>query len=137
MPDNAYFRELWEKAGKTVERLRTMERPNILTTEDVKEKYDTTVKKVRAGFAFVKDGCAGLLVRDYSVRDLIVIFVVAACLGAGFKFVAEETITIGFDDYTLASKKTFYDLNALQQKIIDEGGSLAVSTRGQGGSCSQ
>lgn len=76
--------------------------------------------------------------REYTRNDLIALFILAVILGAGLKAVATDTITIGFDDYTLPPEETLYDLNALQQKFIDEGGTLAGNAvTPSAGSCSQ
>jgi hypothetical protein len=87
---------------------------------------------------FFKDTYARVVVRqDCTKRDLIALFILAVILGAGIKSVATETITIGFDDYTLAPEETLYDLNAVQQKLIDEGGTPVGSSVAPVGACSQ
>lgn len=75
--------------------------------------------------------------REYTKRDLVALFILAAILGAGLKSIATETITIGFNDYTLAPEETLYDLNAVQQKLIDGGGTIAGSASAPAGTCSE
>ncbi len=45
------------------------------------------------------------------------IFVVGLLAGIGMKYLAEDTFTIGYEDYTLSSPQTLYDLNALQDRF--------------------
>lgn len=75
--------------------------------------------------------------REYTRNDLIALFILAVILGAGLKAVAADTITIGFDDYTLPPEETLYDLNAVQQRLIDEGGTPVGSSVAPVGACSQ
>ncbi|MFZ2299934.1 MAG: hypothetical protein WAW00_02270 [Candidatus Moraniibacteriota bacterium] len=78
-----------------------------------------------------------LVVRgEYAKRDFIVLFVAAVLLGMAFKAVATDTITIGFEDYTLAPKGTLYDLNAMQKNLI-ENASVPVSGGAPAGMCSE
>lgn len=95
--------------------------------------------------AFLKDGrisfkdtYARVVVRrEYAKHDLIALFIIAVILGAGLKSIATGTVTIGFEDYTLAPEETLYDLNALQKKLIDEGGRIDGSTVAEGEACSE
>lgn len=57
----------------------------------------------------------------YTWRGLIVIFIAATALGIGIKAIATRTITIGFDDYRLASRESVYDIGALQSQLIASG----------------
>lgn len=45
------------------------------------------------------------------------IFMVGLLAGIGMKYLAEDTLTIGYDDYTLSSSQTLYDLNDLQDRF--------------------
>lgn len=63
-----------------------------------------------------------VLRREYTRYDLIALFIVAVVIGGGIKWAAVQTVTIGFRDYTLASSETPYDLNAVEQQLIDAGG---------------
>lgn len=74
---------------------------------------------------------------EYTKRSLTVLFVVAFFLGAAIKTIASERITIGFEDYTLAPKATLYDINLLQQKIINQGDASFENYAAQGGACSE
>ncbi|MDP2837941.1 MAG: hypothetical protein Q8O53_01520 [Candidatus Moranbacteria bacterium] len=69
---------------------------------------------------------ANMKQRDYTPRDLALIFLVALCFGALIKSNLNDTLTIGFDDYKL-SKANTVDLNALQKGLIKNGGTLATS----------
>lgn len=60
--------------------------------------------------------------REYTKYDLIAFFIVAALIGGSVKVAAIQTITIGFEDYTLTLPETAYDLNVLEQNLIDAGG---------------
>ena len=75
--------------------------------------------------------------RQYTTRDLIMFFILAMMLGAGIKAVAAETVTIGFEDYTLAPAATLYDLNALEQRFIDEGTAISRNSAAQVRACTQ
>lgn len=74
---------------------------------------------------------------EYTKRSLTVLFVVAFFLGATIKTIASERITIGFEDYTLAPKATLYDINRLQQKVIDQGDASFQNYAAEGGACSE
>lgn len=72
----------------------------------------------------------------YTKRDFAVLFIAAVILGIAFKAVATDTVTIGFEDYTLAPQETLYDLNAMQQTLIQRGG-VSVSDGVSAGACSE
>ncbi|MEK9151072.1 MAG: hypothetical protein AAB547_00385 [Patescibacteria group bacterium] len=72
----------------------------------------------------------------YTKRDLVVLFIAAVILGIAFKAVATDTVTIGFEDYTLAPEGTLYDLNAMQKDLIGRGG-VPISGDAAGGACSE
>lgn len=55
-------------------------------------------------------------------RDLLTLFAVALFLGAGIKMLVRDTITIGYDDYTLSQDDTLVDLNILEKELIKSGG---------------
>ena len=78
-----------------------------------------------------------ILRREYTRYDLIALFIVAAVIGGGAKALAVQTVTIGFEDYTLASAETPYDLNALEQKLIDAGGTSLRDKNANARSCAQ
>lgn len=67
------------------------------------------------------------LCRDLTFERRVFLFVFAFCLGAVAKIIAVETITMGYQDYTLVSSVVRYDLNAVQQEVLHEGGSMALS----------
>lgn len=78
-----------------------------------------------------------LIVRgEYTRRDLAILFIAAVLLGMAFKAVAAGIVTIGFEDYTLAPQETLYDLNAMQQTLIQRGG-VSVSDGVSAGACSE
>ena len=78
-----------------------------------------------------------LVVRgEYAKRDFIVLFIAAVLLGIAFKSVATETITIGFEDYTLAPEGTLYDLNVMQKNLIERD-SIPVSGGAPANMCSE
>ncbi len=120
--------------------------------KDMSARFGALAKKTLADFqrwfhkntllkdsrVFFSETYARFIVRrEYTKRDLIVLFILAIILGAGLKTIATGIVTIGFEDYTLVSKETLYDLNAVQQKLIDEGGSLAGSDAAPAGTCSE
>lgn len=74
---------------------------------------------------------------EYTRYDLIVLFVVAFFLGTALKTIAIQNVTIGFEDYTLAPKETLYDINLLQQKIIDRSEPSLNNNAIKGGTCSE
>lgn len=49
----------------------------------------------------------------FSRRNLAILFVLAACLGAGGKLLAAQTVTIGFEDYRVSENPDRVDLNSL------------------------
>jgi len=72
---------------------------------------------------------------EYTKRSLIVLFAVAFSLGIAIKAIAVQGVTIGFEDYTLAPHETLYDINLLQQEIIDRGDVLSRNSLLEGGVC--
>ncbi|OGI14121.1 MAG: hypothetical protein A3E38_02165 [Candidatus Moranbacteria bacterium RIFCSPHIGHO2_12_FULL_54_9] len=74
---------------------------------------------------------------EYTKRDLIILFILAILLGIALKSAAVQTITIGYDDYTLRHQGTLYDLNAIQRKLTDEGGAFVSGSAGAGNVCTQ
>ncbi len=90
--------------------------------------------------SFFSDAYSKYAVRgDYSSRSLLIIFVVAIFLGILVKASLSDVFTIGFEDYTLAPAEHLIDLNAVQHRLLQEGGSLTLSGDGAavGPSCSQ
>lgn len=63
-----------------------------------------------------------LVRREYTTYDLAAFFIMAVIIGGGIKAVAVTTITMGFEDYKLASEETAYDLNVLEQRYRDTNG---------------
>jgi hypothetical protein len=88
---------------------------------------------------FLRDTYVRLAVkRQYGKRELFILFAIAFLAGAGFKSILRDTLTIGFDDYTLAPAESRYDLNAVQQQFIGKGSSLINGNAGrQAATCSQ
>lgn len=74
---------------------------------------------------------------EYTKRSLIILFILACSLGIVIKGIAVQGVTIGFEDYTLAPHKTLYDINLLQQKIIDQGNALSQNRLPEGGMCQE
>lgn len=69
-----------------------------------------------------------LLTREYSSRDLALLFLLALLCGASIKSLVNDTLTIGFDDYTLSRNQGLVDLNALEKRLINNGGTVATAT---------
>lgn len=57
-------------------------------------------------------------------RFWLFLFVLGIVLGVSFKYWASEHFTIGYSDYTLLPSDQLYDLNAIQEKILANGGAL-------------
>lgn len=45
------------------------------------------------------------------------IFVCGLLIGVGLKYLAEDTLTIGYEDYTLENPQHLYDLNAVEESL--------------------
>lgn len=75
--------------------------------------------------------------REYTVRDGIILFVLAVILGATLKTAVAGTLTIGHDDYRLRSPESIIDIGALQKEMIRKGGSMSVDEAPSRASCSQ
>lgn len=84
---------------------------------------EKSLKKAKEFQVFVE----GFLHREYSPRDLALLFIVALLLGAFVKSIVNDTLTIGFDDYKLSRSEKIVDLNVLQKELIKNGGTLATS----------
>lgn len=93
---------------------------------------------LKDGKYFLQTLYARLVTRgEYTKRDLAVLFIVAFFAGVGFKAVATQTVTIGFEDYTLPPKETLLNLNAVQKKMIENGNAFIGNDAVQGGVCSE
>jgi hypothetical protein len=75
----------------------------------------------------VRDFVVTLLHREYTPRDLALLFLLALFAGAAVKSLVNDRLTIGFDDYKLSRSENIVDLNLLQKELIENGGTLATS----------
>jgi hypothetical protein len=78
--------------------------------------------------------------RNWGRKELVLLFVLGALVGFMFKTVAYASVTMGFQDYTVAQKgASAYDLNALQKELVAKGESSVAAPRalGGGGVCGQ
>lgn len=106
-------------------------------TEDMRAWFRENTR-LKEGKYFLHAQYARLVIRgEYAKRDLVILFMVAFFVGVGMKTAATQTITIGFDDYTLPPKETLLDLNDIQKKVIENGGVLRESDVASGGVCSE
>ncbi|MGK2848887.1 MAG: hypothetical protein ACSLEX_02355 [Minisyncoccota bacterium] len=95
---------------------------------------NTALRDVRV---FLEVSLDRIVIRQaYKRTDLIIFFTFAILVGCGVKMMAIETVTIGFQDYTLSSADTFYDIDSLENKLIEQGdkgiGQNGVSTQSCG-----
>ncbi len=76
--------------------------------------------------------------REYTPRALAILFLIATLLGAGIKSVANDRLTIGYDDYRLTSRAGTLDLNLLEKELIRTStSSTERSVAPQGESCAE
>lgn len=75
----------------------------------------------------LRDGFFRFLQRDFTLRDLALLFVFGFLLGTAFKTAAYDRLTIGFEDYRLSRPATLVDFNRVQERVLQDGGTLAVS----------
>lgn len=76
------------------------------------------------------------LQREYSPRGLTFIFIAALLLGALAKSLANDSLTIGHDDYKLARPEKIIDLNLLEKSLIQKKGDAPeIPTTPKGESC--
>lgn len=54
-----------------------------------------------------------------STERLIIIFAVGIVLGYGVKLAVRDTVTIGYDDYTLRSQERSYDLLEMEKRLSE------------------
>lgn len=85
----------------------------------------------------LKDASAGFAKREYTMRDGVILLVVAIILGAGLKAVAADTFTIGYEDYRLKPAEALIDIDAIQKEMIKKGESMPVADQSAGASCSE
>lgn len=57
--------------------------------------------------------------RDFYI-ELALFFILGALAGIAVKVEAEKRISIGYEDYKMKIEKQDYDLNQLQEKLIEE-----------------
>jgi hypothetical protein len=74
---------------------------------------------------------------EYTRRDFVVFFFIAFLFGMGIKSFAIQNFTIGFEDYKLAPKESLYDMNVVQQKVVERGSSALKDDPRKGGTCSE
>lgn len=90
---------------------------------------DTPIERLISGYRL-------LMRRELDPTAVALLFGVAVVCGIGLKLVFGSFITIGYEDYRLAEDQPNMSLNDLQQRLIDQGGSLAYEpTRTAGPSC--
>lgn len=90
------------------------------------------------GRNFLKSLYTRLVIQgEYTRRDLGVLFIVAFFVGYGLKIAASQTITIGFEDYTLPSKERLLNMNAVQKKVTENGGAFTENDVVSAGVCSE
>lgn len=65
------------------------------------------------------------LKREYSPRALAFLFLFALGAGSAIKALANDSLTIGFDDYTISRSANITDLNALEKHLIQTKSTLA------------
>ncbi len=76
--------------------------------------------------------------REYTPRALAILFLIATLLGAGIKSVANDRLTIGYDDYRLTSRAGTLDLNLLEKELIRTStSSTERSVAPQGETCAE
>ncbi|MBP9728316.1 MAG: hypothetical protein KBD27_02980 [Candidatus Moranbacteria bacterium] len=54
-------------------------------------------------------------------QNVTIIFIMAFVVGIGAKTLVRDSITIGYDDYTLPEPDTVVDLNTLEKELIKNG----------------
>lgn len=84
----------------------------------------------------VRPSLPSKLFGSFSPKErFLMIFALGMVLGFGVKTLAQESITIGYRDYSV-SKNEVYDLIALQKKVSENGGTANFSGGiQQGGAC--
>lgn len=92
-------------------------------------------KYIKDSFLYTYKRC--IVRAEYTRRDFIAFFVLALFLGMGIKSVAIQTFTIGYEDYKLTPRETLYDMNRVQQKVIDQGSVSLKNDPRKGGTCSE
>ncbi len=84
-------------------------------------------------------GLRHIVKREFTTRSFVALFIVAFLCGVLVKSLVKDSLTIGFDDYTLARSPTL-ELNQIQKELIQKGGTLATgenNTLFKGESCSE
>lgn len=76
--------------------------------------------------------------KDFTSRGLLLLFAFTVIAGIAVKSIANDSLTMGYDDYRLPAKAGV-DLNALQKELLKSGGSLAAGqeTIPRGESCTE
>ena len=87
--------------------------------------WQTRTKEKIQDFQILLDD---LLTREYSPRELALLFLAALLCGALIKTVASSTLTIGFDDYKLSRDNRLVDLNVLEKQLFKDGGTIATAS---------
>jgi len=101
-----------------------------METPPPQEKMYLFVKK---SSLFFRD----LFEREYSPRALALLFLLALGIGSSLKALVNDSLTIGFDDYTISRDKDITDLNALEKKLIQDGSTLKKQVPKTGDTCAE
>lgn len=107
----------------------------------LKETYTDLVVFFKEVFLQFKKNLSTLFLKwfvrgEYTKKILFLFFIIALFVGVEIKSIAVRNgMTIGFDDYLVVSKKTYYDIELLQKNMNQDESSVTDDER-QGGMCS-
>lgn len=69
--------------------------------------------------------------------ELVLIFGIGILLGITLKTMATNSLTIGYEDYTVVAVDNRIDLNQVEKSVLARNESPFASNTGKGGYCSQ
>jgi|GEM_PF-6013345 len=84
--------------------------------------------KLRNGVSSLRKKGSNFIKSEHSWRNFALLFLLALGTGVAIKSLANNSLTMGYNDYRLTKGETI-DLSALQKELIKNGGNNATKAR--------
>ena len=78
------------------------------------------IERMRAVGKTAQQSVRGFVSGLSKTERFVIIFAIGIVIGYGVKLAARDTVTIGYDDYTLRTSEQSYDLVEMEQRLAEE-----------------